>query len=73
MVLMVLGEVVAIRSCYLCCLLPATLIYLELIVGPWENRQLARDFGSEYAAYISRTDRWIPRGGPRTNSFKRNG
>jgi len=61
MVLLVLGEVAAIRSWFLCCLLPATLIYLELIVGRWEERQMARDFGSEYTAYVGRTRKWLPR------------
>ena len=70
MVLMVVGEVVAIRSWCLCCLLPATLIYLELVVGPWEERQMASDFGSEYAAYVGRTQKWIPRRGPRSNPFR---
>jgi protein-S-isoprenylcysteine O-methyltransferase Ste14 len=73
MVLMVLGEVTAVRSWCLGCLLPATLIYLELVVSPWEERQLARDFGSEYAGYVSRTGKWLPRRGPGTSSFERNG
>ena len=28
--------------------------YLELLVGPWEERQMARDFGAEYEAYVRR-------------------
>jgi protein-S-isoprenylcysteine O-methyltransferase Ste14 len=60
MVLMVLGEVIAIRSRLLWCLLPATLAYLEMLVGPWEERQMSRDFGSEYAAYARRTRKWLP-------------
>jgi protein-S-isoprenylcysteine O-methyltransferase Ste14 len=73
MLLLVLGEFTAVRSSYLCSLLPATLIYLELIVGPWEDRQMARDFGLEYAHYVSRTRKWLPRHRPGTTSFERNG
>ncbi len=73
MVLMVLGEVGAVHSSYLWCLLPATLIYLELVVGPWEERQMARNFGSEYADYVSQTRKWLPRRRQVTHSFERNG
>jgi protein-S-isoprenylcysteine O-methyltransferase Ste14 len=30
---------------------PLTVAYLEVLVGPWEEHQLARDFGAEYQSY----------------------
>ncbi len=68
MLLMVAGEVVAIRSAWLWLLLPATLAYLELLVGPWEERQLARDFGTAYAAYVRDVRKWLPRRTERGNA-----
>jgi protein-S-isoprenylcysteine O-methyltransferase Ste14 len=73
MMLMVFGEVIAVRSRLLWCLLAATLVYLEMLVGRWEERQMARDFGSEYTAYVGRTRKWLPRRGPGTSSFEHNG
>jgi protein-S-isoprenylcysteine O-methyltransferase Ste14 len=61
MLLMVVGEVVAVSSRALWLLVPATIIYLEWIVGPWERRQMQRDFGTEYLAYRATTPRWWPR------------
>jgi protein-S-isoprenylcysteine O-methyltransferase Ste14 len=61
MVLMVAGLVVAFRSSALWVLLPLTIVYLELLVGPWEERQMARDFGSEYESYSRRVKKWLPR------------
>jgi protein-S-isoprenylcysteine O-methyltransferase Ste14 len=62
MVLMVAGQVVAVRSYVLWVLLPLTVAYLELLVGPWEERQLARDFGAEYEDYARQVGKWLPRG-----------
>ncbi|MBW3542887.1 MAG: isoprenylcysteine carboxylmethyltransferase family protein [Planctomycetes bacterium] len=59
MVLMVLGQVIVIQSQLLWCLLPITLVYLQ-VAGRWEERQMTRDFGSEYAAYVHRTRKWLP-------------
>jgi protein-S-isoprenylcysteine O-methyltransferase Ste14 len=61
MVLMAAGQVVAIRSAALWVLLPLTIAYLELLVGRWEERQMARDFGADYAAYARRVRKWLPR------------
>lgn len=60
MVLMVLGQVIAVRSLALWVLLPLTVAYLELLVGPWEARQLNRDFGAEYESYSRRVRKWLP-------------
>lgn len=61
MVLMVAGEVVAVRSMALWVMLPLTVAYLELLVGRWEERQMARDFGPEYDSYARRVRKWLPR------------
>jgi protein-S-isoprenylcysteine O-methyltransferase Ste14 len=61
MALMVAGEVVAIRSWVLWVLFPLTIVYLELFVGPFEERQLARDFGSAYDSYARQVRKWLPR------------
>jgi protein-S-isoprenylcysteine O-methyltransferase Ste14 len=61
MVLMAAGEVVAIKSLAIWVLLPLTLAYLELLVGPWEERQMAREFGAEYDAYARLVNKWLPR------------
>jgi protein-S-isoprenylcysteine O-methyltransferase Ste14 len=68
MMLMVMGEVLAIRSAWLWLLPPATLAYLELLVGPWEERQLARDFGAAYTAYVRQVPKWLPRWTERRNA-----
>ena len=60
MTLMAAAEVLAIASQLIWLLLPLTLAYLELLVGPLEERQLARNFGPEYAAYKARVGKWIP-------------
>lgn len=60
MVLMVIGEILALRSRFLWLLLPATFAYLEWIVGRWEERQLTRDFGDEYTSYATRVRKWLP-------------
>lgn len=61
MVLMVSGEILVVRSAFLWLLLPATLAYLELLVGPWEEWQLTRDFGASYITYATRVRKWVPR------------
>lgn len=61
MTLMVLGEMFAIQSRWLWVMLPATIAYLELLVGPLEDRQLVRDFGQSYLDYRSQVPKWIPR------------
>jgi protein-S-isoprenylcysteine O-methyltransferase Ste14 len=61
MVLMVAAEVFAVRSLALWVLLPLTVTYLELLVGPWEERQMARDFGAQYVSYARQVRKWLPR------------
>jgi protein-S-isoprenylcysteine O-methyltransferase Ste14 len=58
--LMVLGEIFVIESATLWLMLPLTFIYLELVVGPPEKRQLFKDFGADYQNYASRVRKWIP-------------
>jgi protein-S-isoprenylcysteine O-methyltransferase Ste14 len=60
MVLMVTGQLIAIRSSILWVLLPLTIAYLELLVGPWEDRQMVRDFGAEYQSYARHVRKWLP-------------
>jgi protein-S-isoprenylcysteine O-methyltransferase Ste14 len=60
MLLAVAGEVAAIRSRFLWLMLPLTVIYLELLVGPWEDRQLTATFGEAYLAYKRRVHKWLP-------------
>jgi protein-S-isoprenylcysteine O-methyltransferase Ste14 len=60
MVLMVVGELLIVKSDWLWVMLPLTIIYLEAVVGPIEAKQLARDFGLEYENYAARVPKWIP-------------
>lgn len=41
-------------------MLPLTLVYLEGIVGPFEDWMLQRDFGDEYLACRKRVRKWLP-------------
>ena len=61
MVLMVSGEVLVVESAWLWLLLPLTVAYLEVLVGPLETKQLARNFGSDYERYATQVRKWIPR------------
>lgn len=61
MLLAVTGEVTVIRSRFLWILLPLTLIYLEVLVGPWEERDLAAKYGEAYLVYKRRVRKWLPR------------
>jgi len=61
MTLMVVGEVLAVRSRRLWLLVPLTLVYLEVLAGPWEERQLHARHGRQYLAYKRRVRKWIPR------------
>jgi protein-S-isoprenylcysteine O-methyltransferase Ste14 len=60
MVLMVLGELVAVESSWLWVMMPLTIVYLEVLVGPLETRQLTKDFGPEYERYAARVGKWLP-------------
>jgi protein-S-isoprenylcysteine O-methyltransferase Ste14 len=71
MLLAVAGEVAAIRSRFLWILLPLTLIYLEVLVGPWEERDLTARYGEAYLAYKRRVRKWLPRCGERSRTARR--
>ena len=58
--LMVIGEIVAVRSLVLVWLLPLTFLYLELLAAPYEHRELTQRYGHAYAAYRARVPKWIP-------------
>ncbi|HEV3081236.1 MAG TPA: hypothetical protein VGY66_15760, partial [Gemmataceae bacterium] len=60
MVLMVVGEALILQSAALWVLIPLTLIYLELLVGPFKSRQLAKEFGADYAVYAARVRKLVP-------------
>jgi protein-S-isoprenylcysteine O-methyltransferase Ste14 len=62
MVLTVTGEIVVIQSWALWLLLPLTLIYLEVLVGSWEERDLVAKHGERYQAYKRNVHKWIPFG-----------
>ena len=60
MMLMVLGEVLLVRSILLWVMIPLSLTYLECLVGPLEHRWMHRQFGEEYERYVSEVPRWVP-------------
>jgi protein-S-isoprenylcysteine O-methyltransferase Ste14 len=57
----VLGECLLLESHVIWLLLPATVLYLELLAAPVEDWQLRRQFGGEYLAYRHQVPRWFPR------------
>jgi protein-S-isoprenylcysteine O-methyltransferase Ste14 len=42
-------------------MLPLTVIYREVLVGPWEERDLAARYGEAYVTYKRRVRKWLPR------------
>jgi protein-S-isoprenylcysteine O-methyltransferase Ste14 len=60
MLLMILGEVVAIQSSLLWVLIPITIIYLEFIIAPLEARQMRRRYGCAYDKYAAAVAKWAP-------------
>jgi protein-S-isoprenylcysteine O-methyltransferase Ste14 len=64
MLLMVCGETLIVRSWLLWCMLPLTLLYLEVLVGPWEERQLIRQHAESYVQYRRQVHKWLPRSRP---------
>ena len=60
MMLMVLGEVLMVRSHVLWLMLPLSLVYLEGFAAPLEHRWMRRQFGAEYERYRREVPRWIP-------------
>jgi protein-S-isoprenylcysteine O-methyltransferase Ste14 len=61
MTLATAAEVAAIQSSLLWIMLPLTIMYLEALVGPGEERGLARQHGAAYLAYRHRVRKWLPR------------
>ena len=41
-------------------------VFFSLFVRLYEEPRLAREFGSEYAAYVAQVGRWLPRRHPRS-------
>jgi protein-S-isoprenylcysteine O-methyltransferase Ste14 len=66
--LIVAGECLLLQSHLIWLLLPATVVYLELLAAPIEDRQLRHQFGSEYLAYRQGVPRWLPRRRAGSNS-----
>lgn len=60
MTLMALGEILAVQSSLLWLLFPLTLGYLEIFAGPWEERELLKQYGDQYAEYRRAVRKWIP-------------
>jgi len=67
MTLAAAGEVAAIQSNLLWIMLPLTLLYLEALVGPIEERQLIAKHGDAYLAYRRRVPKWLPLVSKRTS------
>ena len=44
----------------------ALFVFFSLFVRLYEEPRLAREFGSEYAAYVAQVGRWLPRRHPRS-------
>ena len=57
----VIGECLLVQSQLIWLLLPATVLYLELLAAPVEDWLLRRQFGGEYLAYRQQVPRWFPR------------
>jgi protein-S-isoprenylcysteine O-methyltransferase Ste14 len=54
-----LGEAALVRQIVPVILLPLTIIYLNLIVIPLEEKRLREVFGAEYGRYVNRVRRWL--------------
>lgn len=61
--LIVVGEVLALRSRRLWIIVPMTVFYLEGLAKPLEDRHMRKRFGDEYAHYKRSVPRWIPHRG----------
>jgi protein-S-isoprenylcysteine O-methyltransferase Ste14 len=61
MLLAALAEVLFVDSQWLWIMVPLTALYLEVIVGRWEERQLLAQHGDRYRAYKRAVHKWLPR------------
>lgn len=59
--LIVIGEVASVRSRTLMLMVPFTIVYLEGLAGPYEDRELRRRYGNRYIEYRKRVAKWVPR------------
>lgn len=61
MTLAAISEALLVDSHWLWVMVPLTVLYLEVIVGRWEERQLLAQHGDRYRAYRRATRKWAPR------------
>jgi protein-S-isoprenylcysteine O-methyltransferase Ste14 len=61
MLLAALAEVLLVDAHWLWIMVPLTVLYLEVIVGHWEERQLMAQHGDRYHAYKQAVRKWLPR------------
>lgn len=61
MLLAALAEVLLVDARWLWLMVPLTVVYLEVIVGRWEDRQLLAEHGDRYRAYQQAVRKWLPR------------
>jgi protein-S-isoprenylcysteine O-methyltransferase Ste14 len=61
MLLAALAEVLLVDARWLWLMLPLTVVYLEVIVGRWEERELLAQHGDRYRAYKRAVRKWLPR------------
>jgi protein-S-isoprenylcysteine O-methyltransferase Ste14 len=61
MTLAALAEALIVDAHWLWVLVPLTVLYLEVAVGRWEERQLLAQHGDRYRAYRQAVRKWVPR------------
>jgi protein-S-isoprenylcysteine O-methyltransferase Ste14 len=61
MTLAALAEALIVDSHWLWIMVPLTVLYLEVAVGPWEERQLLAQHGARYRIYRQAVRKWVPR------------
>jgi protein-S-isoprenylcysteine O-methyltransferase Ste14 len=59
--LIVLGEVVSVRSSLLIAMVPLSVAYLEGLAARYEDRELRARYGTRYLEYRAAVPRWVPR------------
>jgi protein-S-isoprenylcysteine O-methyltransferase Ste14 len=62
-ILIVSGQVLALRSRRLWLLLPLTMLYLQGLAAPLERREMVGRFNGQYLDYCQRVRAWLPRSG----------